>query len=220
MNMKNELMAKLPANPMVAGLIGLLIVGLLGAGINIYFVARHAGQDQQYLALTSELRVLSQQLSTASRNATNGEAPAFEQLKNSRAEFDKTLKTLTQGGDGLPALSGTQLNELNSLWTRVGGASETIVKNRERVLFLHDVAKTLNDSIPELQQEYNNVVEVLANTNAPADQVALAQRQSWLAERIARNVDKMLEGQSDAPQAADQFNLDASTFGSVLQGML
>jgi twitching motility protein PilJ len=30
----------------------------------------------------------------------------------------------------------------------------------------------------------------------------------------------MLEGQADALQAADQFNLDASTFGTVLQGML
>src|SRR5690606_3947579 len=106
------------------------------------------------------------------------------------------------------------------LWAKVNGASGTIVANRERVLFLHDVAKTLSDSIPELQQEYNNVTEILASGAASADQVALAQRQSWLAERIARNVDKMLEGQSDAPQAADQFNLDASTFGSVLQGML
>src|SRR5690606_21225661 len=82
------------------------------------------------------------------------------------------------------------------------------------------VAKTLSDSIPELQREYNNVTEILASGAASADRVMVAQRQSWLAERIARNVDKMLEGQSDAPQAADQFNLDASTFGTVLQGML
>ena len=220
MNMRTEALARLPANPVITFFIGVLVVGLLGAGVNTYFVARHASQDQQYLTLTSELRVLSQQISTSSRNATNGEAPAFEQLAKNRAEFDKTLKTLTSGDGSLPGMSGSELGELNNLWARVNTASETIVKNRERVLFLHDVAKTLNDSIPELQQEYNNVVEVLAQNNSPADQVALAQRQSWLAERIARNVDKMLEGQADAPQAADQFNLDASTFGSVLQGML
>ncbi|MET0377592.1 MAG: methyl-accepting chemotaxis protein [Spongiibacteraceae bacterium] len=218
--MRSEALAKLPANPVITALIALLVIGLLGGGINAYFVARHASQDQQYLNLTSELRVLSQQIATASRNATNGEAPAFEQLAKSQTEFDQVLKTLTTGDGSLPGMEGGALNELNTLWSRVNTASTTIVKNRERVLFLHDVAKTLNDSIPELQQEYNNVVEVLAQTNAPADQVALAQRQSWLAERIARNVDKMLEGQTDAPQAADQFNLDASTFGSVLQGML
>jgi twitching motility protein PilJ len=115
---------------------------------------------------------------------------------------------------------GAELSELNGLWDDVSFSSGTIVDNRERILFLHEVAKTLNDSIPELQAEYNNVVEILLDKKAPADQVAVAQKQSWLAERIARNVDKMLLGEEGAKEAADQFNLDASLFGSVLNGML
>jgi twitching motility protein PilJ len=213
----------LPGNPLITGLLLLMLIGFLGAVFNAYYVLRHAGFDQRYLELTGELRVLSQQLATASREATGGNATAFDTLKKTRGEFDNVLQTLLKGDAKAPspqALLGTELNELNGLWGKVNAAAGTIVTNRERVLFLHDVAKTLNDSIPELQQEYNNVVEILAQTNAPADQVMIAQRQSWLAERIARNVDKMLEGQADALQAADQFNLDASTFGTVLQGML
>jgi twitching motility protein PilJ len=213
----------LPGNPLITGLLLLMLIGFLGAVFNAYYVLRHAGFDQRYLELTGELRVLSQQLATASREATGGNAMAFDTLKKTRGEFDNVLQTLLKGDAKAPspqALLGTELNELNGLWGKVNAAAGTIVTNRERVLFLHDVAKTLNDSIPELQQEYNNVVEILAQTNAPADQVMIAQRQSWLAERIARNVDKMLEGQADALQAADQFNLDASTFGTVLQGML
>jgi len=220
---KQGTLAKLPASPVIAGFLILLIVGFVGAAFNAYYVLRHAGYDQRYLELTGELRVLSQQLATAAREATGGQAAAFDTLGKTRAEFDKVLKTLVQGDASLPSpqsMLGGELNELGGLWTKVNSASETIVANRERVLFLHDVAKTLNDSIPELQQEYNNVVEILVQGGAPGDQVMVAQRQSWLAERIARNVDKMLEGQTDAPQAADQFNLDASTFGTVLQGML
>src|SRR5688572_23438907 len=48
----------------------------------------------------------------------------------------------------------------------------------------------------------------------------MARKQSWLAERVARNVDKMLAGGAGAKEAADEFNLDASTFGSVVAGML
>jgi twitching motility protein PilJ len=213
----------LPGNPLITGLLLLMLIGFLGAVFNAYYVLRHAGFDQRYLELTGELRVLSQQLATASREATAGNAAAFDTLKKTRGEFDGVLQTLLKGDAKAPspqALLGTELNELNGLWGKVNTAAGTIVTNRERVLFLHDVAKTLNDSIPELQQEYNNVVEIMAQTSAPADQVMIAQRQSWLAERIARNVDKMLEGQADALQAADQFNLDASTFGTVLQGML
>jgi len=43
--------------------------------------------------------------------------------------------------------------------------------------------------------------------------------QSWRAERIARNVDKMLQGGEGADLAADQFNLDANLFGKVLVGL-
>src|SRR5690606_14269185 len=129
MNMRSEALAKLPASPMITALIALLVVGLLGGGVNAHFIARHASQDQQYLALTSELRVLSQQVATASRNATNGEAPAFGELAKAQAEFDKVLKTLTNGIDSLPPLEGGALNELNALWNRVNTASTTIVKN-------------------------------------------------------------------------------------------
>lgn len=224
MNVKTEgALAKLPANPVIAGFLVLMIIGFVGAAFNAYYVLRHAGFDQRYLELTGELRVLSQQVAAASRDAIGGDAKAFETLAKTRAQFDSVLKTLINGDDRTPSpkgMLGQELDQLSALWGKVNQASGTIVANRERVLFLHDVAKTLNDSIPELQQEYNNVVEILVMGGAPGDQVAVAQRQSWLAERIARNVDKMLEGQADAPQAADQFNLDASVFGSVLQGML
>ena len=219
---QQNFLSGLPGNPVITAALLVMIAGFLGAVFNAWYVLRHAGYDQHYLELTGELRVLSQQLATSSREATGGKAAAFDTLKKTRAEFDQVLQQLVKGDKQAPAPTGlnTELNELNGLWTKVNVAAGTIVNSRERVLFLHDVAKTLNDSIPELQQEYNNVVEILAQGNVPADQVMIAQRQSWLAERIARNVDKMLEGQTDAPQAADQFNLDASTFGTVLQGML
>ena len=70
-----------------------------------------------------------------------------------------------------------------------------------------------------LQGEHNNIVEILLENNAPSDQVAVAQMQSWRAERIGRNIDKMLRGGGDANAAADQFNLDANLFGKVLVGM-
>ena len=214
---------KQPSNTAIKIFMFFLVVGFLGAGINAYIVLRDAGFDSRYLELTGELRVLSQQISTSSRQATAGEAAAFDQLSKSRGKFNEAMGILRNGTPSLPspqALLGSELAELNGLWDDVSFSAGTIVDNRERILFLHEVAKTLNDSIPELQAEYNNVVEILLENRAPADQVAVAQKQSWLAERIARNVDKMLLGGETAKEAADQFNLDASLFGSVLSGML
>jgi twitching motility protein PilJ len=214
---------KLPTNRVISFFLLLMVAGIIGAGVNAYIVLRDTGYDARYLELTGELRVLSQQVSTSSRQATAGDAAAFDQLSKSRNKFNQTIGILQNGTTSLPSPQkwlSSELSELGGLWNKVNTASSTIVDNRERILFLHEVAKTLNDSIPELQAEYNTVVEILLENRAPAEQVAVAQRQSWLAERIARNVDNMLQGGDAAKDAADQFNLDASLFGSVLSGML
>ena len=223
MNANTRGAARLPTNRAISFFLFLMVAGIIGAGFNAYIVLRDAGYDAQYLELAGELRVLSQQVSTSSRQATAGDAEAFDQLSSSRGNFNAKLGNLRNGTSSLPSPSSMlpeELAALEGVWRKVDTAASTIVDNRERILFLHEVAKTLNDSIPELQAEYNNVVEILLESRSPADQVAVAQRQSWLAERIARNVDKMLQGGEAANQAADQFNLDASLFGSVLSGML
>lgn len=213
----------LPANRMILVLTIFMICLAVFFIYNIMVVLKNADDEARYLELTGELRVLSQQISTHSREATAGEAAAFDRLKTSRQEFEDAFTVLKQGDEDLASpmelLSG-EINALDEVWGRVDNASQTIVANKQRILFLHQVAKTLNDSIPELQEEYNTVVEILIDGRAPAEQVSLAQKQSWLAERIARNVDKMLEGGAGAEEAADQFNLDASLFGNVLKGML
>ena len=223
MNAKDSNRGNVPSNGAIYAWVAIFLIALGVFAWSWFSVSRDAGYDARYQDLTAELRVLSQQISTSSRLATSGDGEAFETLRGAADEFQANLIVLNEGDSDLPSprsMLGVQLDKLNEQWAPVYDASGTIVANKDRTLFLHEVAKTLNDSIPELQQEYNNVVEILLESKAPSDQVAVAQRQSWLAERIARNVDKMLDGGDGADEAADQFNLDASLFGSVLDGML
>ncbi|RZV55091.1 MAG: chemotaxis protein [Pseudomonadales bacterium] len=201
----------------------LLVVATLGFVASMFTFVRDAAHDAKYLEYAGELRVLTHQISTSSREATGGEAAAFATLKKTSDRFARTFDTLKNGDAKVPGADkvlSRELSALGSQWNDTYKKTNTIVLNRDRILFLHDVAKTLNESIPELQREYENVVEVLIDKGASAGQVALAQKQALLAERIARNVDRMLEGNTTAQQAADQFNLDASKFGGVLNGML
>ena len=113
-----------------------------------------------------------------------------------------------------------RIAEFDGIWNGIKSSSQEIVSNKETIIFLHDVATTLNESLPELQNEHNNIVDILLENNAPAEQVQVAQNQIMLAERIGRNVDKMLVGGRDADEkSADQFNIDANVFGRVLTGM-
>ena len=113
-----------------------------------------------------------------------------------------------------------QIEALGSAWSEMKVEADSILSAQDTVLSLHDVATTLSETIPQLQIEYDEVVEILLENNAPSDQIAMAQRQPWLAERIIRSVAKVLEGGEDSIMAADSFGRDAKLFGRVLDGML
>ena len=203
--------------------IAVLVCATLFFIVSTFIFLRDADRDAKYLEMASDMRVLLHQISTSSRAATAGDSSAFSTLQKATDRFDRSYRVLQTGDSQLPGVGmmmKAELQALGGIWLSVKNNSETIVNNRDRILFLHDVAKTLNESIPELQREYNRVVEVLLDRNASNEQIVYAQKQLLLAERIARNVDKMLSGGEATSQAADQFNLDASIFGGVLTGML
>ena len=105
-------------------------------------------------------------------------------------------------------------------WENLLRNTDAILASEQTVLSLHQVAATLAETVPQLQVEYEKVVEILLQRGAPAAQVAMAQRQSLLAERILGAVNTVLAGDETSSQAADAFGRDAARFGQVLNGML
>lgn len=213
------LFARAKANPFLASLVvALAICGVLMAAI-IYLLLQDASRDQRYLQLIGNLRASSYQLTSLSRDATAGNQEAFTQLGQVVGNMEANWQRLRQSDNQTRVILADYIAAYDGVWGRVSQNSAVITENEETIIFLHDVATTLNESLPELQAEHNNIVEILLENTAPSDQVSVAQMQSWRAERIGRNVDKMLRGGADADRAADQFNLDASLFGKVLGGM-
>ncbi|MGV6806355.1 MAG: methyl-accepting chemotaxis protein, partial [bacterium] len=152
-----------------------------------------------------------------SRQAVAAQPGAFDNLQSVVDQMSLSWADLQASVSG--ELDGVTVRGFESEWAESKQNALTIVADKEKVIFLNEVADTLNKTLPQLQQEHSQVVETLLEASAPGDQVAVAQNQTWLAERIGRNVDKMLAGGSDAEAAADQFNRDANLFGRVLEGM-
>jgi twitching motility protein PilJ len=207
----------------VTVLVMLIALGFVGAGVNVYFILRDASHDQRYLELSSEMRLYAQQLANASRDAALGDGAAFDMLARAQRNFATVRKELVEGSDDLPspaAMLGNNIDQLNRLWAQVDDAASTIVTNREQIIFLYQAATNLNNIIPSLQEQNNKVVEGMLAAEATAGQVAIAQRQSWLLERIGRSVDRMLKGTETATEAAEQFTVDASEFSTVLRALM
>ena len=196
-----------------------LVIALVATIASIVIVQQNENRDQQYLQLAAELRALSYRVTSLARQSTSGEEEAFSELQSVTGQMQQIWDQFSAADESTRQALSAEFASMREVWERVGSNSEVIVTNKDTIIFLNDVATTLNQSLPELQAEHNNIVEILLENEAPADQVAVAQMQSWRAERIGRNVDKMLRGGAESDTAADQFNLDANLFGKVLDGM-
>lgn len=206
-------------NGVLAGLLVIFLATFISITVATNYFSK---RDEQYLEHAGELRVLSQELAKNAVEAAGGKEEAFTELKIARDDFEKRWGYLVKGDEStnLPPAEYDAMPKLDSLWQQAKRNSDQIVRTRNVILSLHEVAATLAETIPQLQVEYDEIVEILLDSGAPADQVAVAQRQSWLAERIVRSVNKVLAGGEDAVMAADAFGRDASLFGRVLNGMI
>ncbi|GGY82621.1 protein PilJ [Cellvibrio zantedeschiae] len=194
-------------------------LSLIAFFVTGYLVYSDGVKDQSNLQQIAELRAQAYRLTSLSRDATSGSEKAFGELSGVVSKMDTTWNQLRTADPRTESELKAQFDAYAAIWGRAKNNAQDIVKNKDLIVTLNGVGKTLNANLPSLQSEHRNIVEILLDTKAPADQVSDAQLQSWIAERIGRNVDKMLRGDADAAQAADQFNTDANVYGRMLRGM-
>ncbi len=200
---------------------GVLVFLLLTLFWVSYMIVRDSNYDKEYAGYAGDLRVLSQEVAKNATEAASGKEEAFEQLKRSRDDFERKLGLIVNGNEetGLPASDLPQETGVTETWEIVKTNADRILDNQDTVLTLHQIAATLNETIPQLQIEYEDVVMILLENDAPADQISVAERQSLRAERIVRSVNNILTGDEDAAIAANRFGEDATLFGRVLNSM-
>ncbi len=164
-----------------------------------------------------ELRILSQQVSKSATEASVGASPAsFSQLTEGQKEFTKRLANVER----LYGKDQPDYQAVKKSWQIINGRVNDIIANRETVNKLHDIGINISEVIPEIQAEYNSVVDGMVRSGSPASQVAMAKNQVLLSERILRSINTVLAGEDAAVTSADDFSSDAEDFGRILVGQL
>ncbi|HKY69633.1 MAG TPA: methyl-accepting chemotaxis protein, partial [Gammaproteobacteria bacterium] len=203
----------------------MLFVGLVLVFVNFWFVSSQNRNDKQHIAISNELRVLTQSIPKNAGNAADGVPEAFSSLRKRRFDFEQGLKALNEG-DVLLNLEGTSeeipkraLVQLEESWAPIKNNVDIILDTEVLLLSFHEVAKILSQLIPELQVEQDEVVVRLLAQKASAQEIAVAMRQSWLAEKIAHNIDNILLKGVAGIDTADAFSKDVDLFLQVMLGM-
>jgi len=212
-------MTGLKANPTTIVAAVMLIVSVVAMVFSYIIIQQNASKDQSYIQNVADLRAQAYRLTSLSRDATSGNEQAFGDLTGVVDSMGRTWEMLRNSDERTKRELGSELANFEAIWGRVKTNAQAIATNKDLIVSLNNVGKTLNDNLPSLQTEHNNIVDILMESNAPTDQAIQAQLLSWRAERIGRNVDKMLRGDADASEAADQFNRDANFYARVLTAM-
>ena len=215
-------------------LMGFFVIALVLVVVNLVFVNIYSAEDQIFIQQASDMRVYSQEIAKNASQAVAGSEEAFVRLAESRNQFQQAWLLINDGraayvdsglgvATALPARREDILREapeIEALWTRLRTNADLVLGNRERITGINATAAAVTDFIPQLQREYDEIVNTLLDNGADLATIAVAQRQAWLAERISLNLGRIVAGNGDGQATAGQFQRDISLFASNHEALL
>ncbi|MBN8726633.1 MAG: type IV pili methyl-accepting chemotaxis transducer N-terminal domain-containing protein [Xanthomonadales bacterium] len=211
------------ANTVLFVLLGFLFVFAIVDFVFLYLKNR---DDRKAVQYTTQIQVLSQQLSKYAAEAAAGNELAFEELESTRTSIGKFVKSLNSGDEtGMPGYAGapgvgSELDALTKSWNQLQADASKILSNKDVVLNAHASAKEFTDRLSTLNARMTEVVNILTDRNASAPQVYITSRQMQLADRMGGRVGRILAGGDDTQASAAGLERDSRLYQSVVTGLL
>ncbi|MDQ9949105.1 MULTISPECIES: methyl-accepting chemotaxis protein [Acinetobacter] len=178
-----------------------------------YSVPRH----NQLTRSMGELRLLSQTISRQATEATaSGSPEAMKALIESRQLFAKNIKNV----ENIYGTSSKEYKKVASLWKSLSYDVDLISSQQSVINQLYNMNISISDSIPEIQAEYNLMVDKMVREKVSSNQVVIAKNQVFIAERILRSINSVFVGTENSENSAHDFSIDIETFGVYLEAQL
>src|SRR5437762_9902147 len=194
---------KLPA---LAALLAVVI--LVDAAIVVYD-AREATFNTLYVAAVGKIRMLSQRLAKAAQQASQGNAVAFKQLRDSRDEFGALVKLLGTGGvaSGVtlppsPERVRPLLGTLEAQWHKTERNAGLVIAEERNLVALGAAVRAINDNNPALLELADEIAALSVQSGGSTRQNAITAHLVMLTQRMAKNANAMLAGDVVDPEVA------------------
>lgn len=219
-----NLVARISSNPVLSVLGVLLFFSVIGFAANSYLTTQNSQQDETFLTHASRLSVLSQQIANNVDQAIQGTANIYSALQEEVDEFESNLGYLKAGNSAqIFSFSANNtvedLSEVSLSWQNMRTEVDYVLANQKSISSIREVSSDLTISMSAIQQENSRVVAALVISNAAPNQIALAQRQALITERMMRSVDKLLEiGNTEV--LIENIKRDKLAFQKVLNGLV
>ena len=206
-------------------MVGFLVLLLAFVAITFFLISMESRNEQQWIRLSTDLQVNSQQVAKSAIEAVDGNSSAFLKLDGSNNIITDAVAALKHGDPtrSLPALSFThsdRLEQLSSTWSSLNTNTKSILDREVLILNLAAASKSFITAIPEIQELTDEAVRELTRSKAPSNQVFVAGRQLVLSDRILRHLKEMLRGGAGSKAAAQNFSQEIEYFEQTMDALL
>jgi twitching motility protein PilJ len=206
----------------------LLITFILLALLMLFLNTRIASQVSASVTTATEMQMLSQRLARNTSLAVQGNAGAFEGVKDSRDRFRVDLDALTKGGSvkgvsvDFPNNEAVQtaLNDVSARWDRVEKNANAVVDNQAALVSLSkglDAINQGNNALLELAQQASTQI---AQGGGSLREVDFSNQLAILSQRIAKNANALVSSDEIDPEVAFLLGKDSGSFKDILNGLL
>ena len=208
-------------------LIGIFVVFFFLAVLSFFLSNVRADASKYFLQKTAILQVLSQELAKNASEAANGNKGAFSALDASRREFRKIWDKLSIGEDDSFFSFGQQFVEeaesevqnVETEWQNFDKNTKTILNNEAAINDIHNFATFVKLKTPELNANLDRIVNYLISNRAQAATVKDAQSLIILAERFVRQINEVIEANTQTQSSAQGLNTDLNDFSIILESL-
>ena len=217
------LIGKLPLAQQYAALVIALIAAIVALGIVIAVDINQANQLTSGVSITGETLMHSQRLAKAVPNAIQGNAAGFKQLQESRDKIALNLQALAGEGDNkVSGLGGvaTVLNKVRQEWARTEKNASVVIQQQNNLTQLGQAIRTINTNNPQLLELAEQVSALKQQSGGSARELTVSGQLVMLTQRMAKNANALVAGESIDPEVAFLLGKDTNTFRDLLQGLL
>ncbi len=207
---------------------GLTLLFLLLGGILLYLYISLAEKNATSAGIATEMQMLSQRLARATSLAVQGNATAFEGVRDSRDRFRTDLDALSKGGsvrgiriDTVSAESQQALlTDISGRWERVEKAATAVVDNQPSLVSLSKGLAGINDANTGLLELAEQAAAQVAAGGGTVREVDFTNQLAMLSQRIAKNANSLVSSDEIDPEVAFLLGKDGGTFRDIVNGLL
>ncbi len=224
--LKLPLIGHLPIGRQVQTLLIVLGVSLLIAAIIIALGTIAARNNSAHIQMTVDAQVQGQRLAKAVKGAVAGNKQSFVEVKDASDSLANSLTVLASSGSfkgqnfsAVPADAQAGLAKIAETWRGTEDAAKTILAQQEPLSNFGNFLKTINESNPQLLELTEQISALKLQSGASPREIAASGQLVMLTQRLAKNANELLSGDTVNPETAFLLGKDTNTFRDLLEGL-